>query len=130
MSGLNEAARYHIYGKNTSDQLATEMNAFFTVVFEESNAILGVGALDGHEIKRVYTVPSDRGRGIGAMVMEMLEEEARRRGLDAIDAEASLNAVGFYERCGFRAVKPGCTRHGAAEFRFVEMVKLLSGETR
>lgn len=54
------------------------------------------------EVSAVYVLPAYVRRGIGRQLFEALEEEARRLGVVALHVKASLNAVAFYERVGFK----------------------------
>jgi ribosomal protein S18 acetylase RimI-like enzyme len=57
-------------------------------------------------IVEIVVEPGRRGGGIGAALMAELEQEARDRGVDALDlmvAGPNESARGFYERLGFRA---------------------------
>lgn len=55
------------------------------------------------EVGAIYVLPDYARRGIGRQLIEALEEEARRLGVDILHVKASLNAVAFYERVGFRS---------------------------
>lgn len=57
-------------------------------------------------IGRMATDADARGRGHGAAVLGVLQEEARRRGADAVELHAQVTARGFYERAGYAAVGP------------------------
>jgi predicted GNAT family N-acyltransferase len=54
-------------------------------------------------IGRVAVLPEFRGYGYGRVVMEALQEEARRRGRPGITLAAQLHAIPFYERLGYVA---------------------------
>jgi GNAT superfamily N-acetyltransferase len=85
---------------------ADELGRIFCVVAVDSaGGIVGMGALDGPMIKRMYVSPERRGEGIGATIYGILEGEACRQGLRQLELESSLNAVGFYERLGFTKVR-------------------------
>lgn len=63
------------------------------------------GGRDGF-IDDLYLVPEARGRGIGRTVMAMLEEEARRLGLQALHLEVetcNARAAALYATRGFEA---------------------------
>lgn len=63
--------------------------------------IAGTGCRDGNHITRVYVAPEFQGRGVGSFIMQHLEDEiAREHATAALDA--SLPAVGLYERRGYR----------------------------
>src|SRR5262249_10825373 len=66
----------------------------------------GVAFLDGvAEGKRMYTRPRVRGRGIGKILLARLEREARAAGMKVLRLGTGIcpaEAVGLYQRCGFR----------------------------
>jgi GNAT superfamily N-acetyltransferase len=56
------------------------------------------------EIKRMYVVPTARGRGVGRRVLEQLETFARDRGAHRLVLETGPQqraAIALYERAGF-----------------------------
>jgi len=44
---------------------------------------------------------SVRGQGLGAAVLECLEERARSRGFAVVELHAQLHAAGFYDKAGY-----------------------------
>lgn len=75
------------------------------IVAEDTDGILvGFASLDKQsgEVGAVYVLTSHIRRGIGRQLFETLEEEARRFGVVELHVRASLNAVAFYERVGFK----------------------------
>ena len=59
------------------------------------------------EIKRMYVVPAARGAGAGRLVLDVLEEEARKRGYSTLRLESGTEqheARGLYERAGYREI--------------------------
>ena len=80
----------------------------FIVAQTTTQTLLGfghMGSRDGcsssMEIKGLYVSPESAGKGIGKMLMRELEKRARDRGCKLLVLASSLNAVGFYESCGF-----------------------------
>jgi ribosomal protein S18 acetylase RimI-like enzyme len=56
------------------------------------------------EVQQLWVEPSLRRRGIGRRLMQLLEDEVRRRGATLIFLDTfSFQAPGFYTRCGFCA---------------------------
>lgn len=53
--------------------------------------------------QRVAVVQSHRKRGVGAIVMGALEQEARDRGCATVVLSSQVTAIPFYERLGFKA---------------------------
>ncbi|MFG3591098.1 GNAT family N-acetyltransferase [Bradyrhizobium sp. RDI18] len=51
----------------------------------------------------LYTDPEFAGRGVGVGLLEMFERLMCERGIRAVRAEASSNAMAFYLRRGYRA---------------------------
>lgn len=67
----------------------------------------GVCRLDSDtaEIRRMYVVPSARGRGVGRSILDRLLEEARALGYRRVRLETGnrqVEAMRLYERAGFR----------------------------
>jgi GNAT superfamily N-acetyltransferase len=52
----------------------------------------------------IAVVPSRRGRGTGAELLEALLDQARNDGFAQVSLSAEQGQTGFYERHGFRAV--------------------------
>ncbi|MFC4427638.1 GNAT family N-acetyltransferase [Deinococcus navajonensis] len=82
------------------------------LVVEEGEQLLACGALkrldDGSaEIKRMYTVPAARGRGLGRQVLNGLIAAGREAGYSRLVLETGNqqpDAVHLYESAGFRRI--------------------------
>lgn len=62
-----------------------------------------------YEVKHLYLHPGTRGRGWGRLLIEALEDRARRLGARelVLDTHHSLEAAGaLYARAGFTAIEP------------------------
>ena len=125
MAGLNEAARAFIVAKNVPSILAAELAGFKTLVAISAHGIVGVGALDGPEVKRVHVHPAAHRRGIGKLIMHELEALARREGMAHLQLSASLSSVSFYSAIGFHFVESVTLVIGDATFQNVAMAKNL-----
>ena len=53
-------------------------------------------------LMNVYTAPNYRGQGIARCMVEMLIEEARRRGITEISLDATASGRPLYRKLGFR----------------------------
>lgn len=89
---------------------------YFIVEDEESSdAAVGVGgwsesgpspdAGGGAQLRHFATLPAYAGRGVARRIIARCEAEARHAAISELRVCASLNAVGFYERCGYRPVR-------------------------
>jgi GNAT superfamily N-acetyltransferase len=84
----------------------------FLVVREDDGSAVGCGGVKlidsgTAEIKRMWLHPSTRGRGLGALLLEALEDTARELGAGhgVLDTNATLEAaLGMYRRHGWREV--------------------------
>ncbi len=55
----------------------------------------------GYHIGRVAVAKPFRGKSLGALVMQLLEETAKGQHADKITLAAQLHAQGFYEKLGY-----------------------------
>jgi len=96
----------------TVEQMAGADTTVF-VAREEGRAV-ACGALrrDAHgvgEVKRMYTVPSSQGKGIGGRILAAIEQLAREAGITQLVLEtghAHEAAWHVYERAGFTRCGP------------------------
>lgn len=98
------------------------------IVAEEEGRALGYAVLDVDtgEVDAVFVDPAAHGRGVGRALLQSLEAMAREAGLDRLFLSASLNAVAFYERAGFRALRERMVPHRSGiAIRAVVMEKRL-----
>jgi GNAT superfamily N-acetyltransferase len=91
---------------NTIDRLK-----YVVVVYETDHAV-GCGAIkeyspDRVEIKRMYTVPEKRGKGIASMVLQELERWASELSYDTCILETGNRqpeAIGLYKKNGYTII--------------------------
>lgn len=103
--------RESCHGLCLSDLLARKVR--FYVAREEGRA-LGCGGYDPYaqgigELKRMFVLESERGKGIGRRMLQQIECEARQEGMDLMQLEtgvASEGALALYERAGYRRRGP------------------------
>lgn len=82
------------------------------------NGLLGIGAIKYlchdcayGEIKRLYVMATERGKGISKLIMTYLENDARKRGIEIVRLETGIyqpEAIGLYEKFGYQK----CERFG------------------
>jgi putative acetyltransferase len=99
---------YHL----TVEQMAGADTTLF--VAREEGVAIACGALKRHgsgigEVKRMYTVPSHQGRGLGGRILNEIENLSRREGLSRLVLETGDRhpaAWRVYERGGFHRCGP------------------------
>jgi putative acetyltransferase len=97
----------------TVEQMADADTTVFVARDDEGRAV-ACGALRRHEggtgeVKRMYTLPSQQGQGIGGRILERIEELARDEGLTRLVLETGHvhdAAYRVYERGGFTRCGP------------------------
>ena len=95
-------------GNTVSSTEMTPPSGYFVVARQDGTPV-GCGGLirrsaDAAEIKRMWTSPSARGRGVARRILAMLEDIARDEGFSRVllDTNRSLNeARALYARCGY-----------------------------
>jgi ribosomal protein S18 acetylase RimI-like enzyme len=98
--------------------------AFHVTVRDRDDRLLGIGRLHFNDageaqIRFMATDPRRRRRGVGRAVIARLEEIAAKNGKTRIVLNARLEAVGFYERLGYRVTGRGPT-FGQVEHQCME----------
>ena len=86
-----------------------KMSTWKIWVADCAGEIVGMAALAGDypdaELEDLMVEPSFQGHGLGAMLMDVLLEECRRRCYKSIGLDADPNAEPFYQKLGFSTVR-------------------------
>lgn len=123
MDGLDAAARRLVRERNVPEELDREFGPSHALVFEDDGLLVGVGALSGDEIRRLYVHPDAQGAGVGSALLTALEQAARAAGRTSLRLDASPSSVGFYVRHGYLPREMKELRAGRATFIVVPMTK-------
>jgi GNAT superfamily N-acetyltransferase len=94
------------------EKLLREAVAFF--VTRQGGVPVGCGGVqffgaEYGEIKRMYVRPGFRGQGLGRLMLNHLAAHARQQGSTLLRLETGIyqsEAIGLYERLGFRRIAP------------------------
>ena len=100
-----DPARAAKLGEWTVSDPHSDLSAMFCILAVSGSEVIGMGALDGVSIKRMYVSREHRGRGVGRSICEGLEAEAKSRGTKRVHLVAYVNAVAFYEALGYAKVR-------------------------
>jgi len=76
----------------------------FCIVAVREGKVIGMGALDGNTVKRMYVLRQYRGLGLGRTIHQKLESEAKRRGITRLNLIAYAGGVKFYEALGYTRI--------------------------
>jgi len=94
------------------EKLLRENVAFF--IIRLNGTAVGCGGIqlfrsDYGEIKRMYIRPEFRGLGLAKLMLDYLANYAHGRGVGLLRLETGIHqheAIGLYERAGFRQISP------------------------
>lgn len=102
------------------------------LVAEVDGDVVGLAEADLRvgTVEKVYVHPRHAREGVGRALLSGLERHAAARGLGGLSLRSSLNAVGFYERAGYREMGAVTQAYDGVALRCVEMRKALSGSDR
>ena len=91
--------------ESTPKQLIEEAKKIDGFVAVDKGEIVGSVYLDGNQFRHFYVKRSHQGKGRGSYMVSQLEKVAKKRGYKEVQVKSVLNAVEFYEKCGFRKIK-------------------------
>ncbi|ENY71688.1 bifunctional GNAT family N-acetyltransferase/hotdog fold thioesterase [Aeromonas diversa] len=102
--------------------------AIHRMMLDEADNPIAVGRLfvggDEAQIRFMGMLPEFRGRGLGARMVEDLEQRAREEKVKRLVMNARQEAVEFYRKCGFIEVGEGPVTFGRIPHR--QMIKSLA----
>ena len=88
-------------------------NGYFGVVEEEGNIIASMGLYRMSdttcELRKMYSLPSARGKGLGRLLVEIAIEKAKALGFEEIILETAAplkEAISLYKNMGFTEYEP------------------------
>jgi GNAT superfamily N-acetyltransferase len=91
----------------TAEQLAAEKDQLHLGAWDGARAVgclaLLLNASGEARMRQVAVAPDAQGRGVGRLLVEEFEAEARRQGASRMTLHARLTALVFYEKLGYRA---------------------------
>jgi ribosomal protein S18 acetylase RimI-like enzyme len=82
------------------------------LVAESEGAIVGMVAIDGNQVAKLYVDPACHGRRIGAALFRTAERSIIQRGYTDLTLGAAPSAVGFYRSMGLSVTGHKCPAGG------------------
>jgi putative acetyltransferase len=118
---LEEQLKAWAPGLPALEEWHARMAGHRTLVAEEGDEVVGFAELeDGGRLDMLYVRKDAVGRGVGRLLYNAIEREARGQGLGWLFTEASITARPFFERRGFRVVREQMvSRRGVSLTNFV-----------
>jgi putative acetyltransferase len=96
------------------------------VLLAEAERAVAFCSWRGAEVMGLYVVPEVTGRGIARRLLGMAEAAIAADGHDHATLGASLSALPFYERCGYRVTRRrGWLTRGGLAIPVADMIKAL-----
>jgi len=94
-----------------------EGDAIHVMVYETAGIPIGVGRAhfnsdEEAQIRFMAVEENQRGKGIGAIVLEELEKRSKEKGAKHITLNARETAAKFYEKYGYKIIKESHTLFG------------------
>ncbi len=124
--------RYRIlrapWGEPRGSEVDEIENQCFHILATSNEKTIGVGRLQINsaaeaQIRYMAVEKSYEGNGIGRMIANALEQEARNKNIDTIMLDAREPAVGFYQKLGYKIEKKSYVLFN--EIQHFRMVKRL-----
>ncbi len=91
-------------GLHNMDSIRRDIDRHSVGLLFDGELPVGTGTYQENHITRVYVLPRQQKKGYGSFMMERLEEQVAAE-YETAYLDASLPAVGFYEKLGYRTVK-------------------------
>lgn len=119
-SAIRQTAKSHYNAAQIEAWAGRLVSEYYTpdpevfIVAEAEGIVVGFGEINIQrgEIEAVFVAPEYSRLGIGRRLLQALEDIAVQRGLTQLVLDASLNAVVFYERLGYRQKEPTVQVYG------------------
>jgi len=97
----------HLGKRNLPCALSERAKKCTMLVAEENGRIIGTANLsDDGWLGAFFVDPASIKCGVGTRLLRAMERIAKKKGFKAIRMHSSVNAVEFYKKNGYRAIRP------------------------
>jgi len=96
---------YQLDEHYTKEWLERVIQSRFFIVALIDGIVTGTGCLHGNEVKTVFVHPDYQRKGVGRLIMEALEGQARRMNYGEIELKSSITGYSFYQKINYRLVE-------------------------
>lgn len=95
-----------------------------TFVIEHQESIIGTGNIEGNYVSAVFIERSHQQKGYGRLIMESIENRARKNGINELKLDSTPGSLAFYMHLNYKIVKLSIWDTGSGEcFDYFEMKK-------
>ncbi len=99
-----------------------------TLVVEDYGAVIGTGSLVENEIRRMFILPGEQGKGYGKLLLQELERAAAGNSITRVELDSTLGALRLYEHLGYEVEEYRMfTVYGKDRLCYFRMGKALTG---
>lgn len=92
-------------------------------VAQECDQIFGIGGIKDDQVQALFVRPDMQRRGIGRMLMDAIEEDAKKHGVRTLICQSSMHAQGFFEKMGFGSIRTKTVGFKGTPLTHVQMAK-------
>lgn len=89
---------------HSAESIREELSRDIVLLLSDHGKTVGTGCLQGGEIKQIYILPQEQGKGYGSILLRALEREAVQRGLEKVVLDASIPGRPLYQKRGYREI--------------------------
>ena len=102
---LNKKEKEVLRKDYTSENIIklSKKSNFFVV--ENNRKVIGMGRLEKNKIATLYIKPRYQRKRIGTLIINYLIKKAQKKNIKKVYLEALLQAIGFYEKQGFKKIR-------------------------
>jgi N-acetylglutamate synthase-like GNAT family acetyltransferase len=87
------------------ERVAAQIAARQVYVAVIDGVVIGTASLHSRVVRSVYVDPQHQGKGVGARLMDTIEQLAREQTIDTLSVPASITAQAFYQQRGYVVVR-------------------------
>lgn len=91
--------------RNLPDKLIQKSKNRVLLIIKEKKHIIGTASLVENEVKSVFVKTDLHKQGVGKRLMQKIEEIAKEKNIKNLFLFASLTAVKFYKKLGYKVIK-------------------------
>ncbi|MEH6403015.1 MAG: GNAT family N-acetyltransferase [Sneathiella sp.] len=100
----SEAVINRLFESFSPKNIATMMDRRTVFVALEDDRIIGTAGLEKDAVKTVFVAPNQHRKGVGSLLMNVVETSAVETGLVSLTVSSSLTAKSFYEALGYEVL--------------------------